>query len=76
MDVAVALKNRGNKFFKAGRYQQAVECYTEALETCPEDSVTPRLSLHPFDKKPPFTYLTERCLERIPSLPIDLKVLQ
>ncbi|KAL7055208.1 hypothetical protein AAHC03_024516 [Spirometra sp. Aus1] len=46
LDIAVALKNRGNKFFKAGRYQQAVECYTEALETCPEDSVTERATFY------------------------------
>ncbi|VDL96954.1 unnamed protein product [Schistocephalus solidus] len=46
LDIAVALKNRGNKFFKAGRYQQAVECYTEALETCPEDSVSERATFY------------------------------
>jgi mitochondrial import receptor subunit TOM70 len=34
---AQAAKNRGNKFFKAGKYDKAIECYTEAIEVCPAD---------------------------------------
>ena len=36
-DQAVAAKNRGNKYFRGGRYELAVKCYAEAIEKCPED---------------------------------------
>ncbi len=38
LEKAVAIKNRGNKNFKARRYQQAYDCYTEALEKCPAEA--------------------------------------
>jgi len=36
----IALKNRGNKFFRGGRYEQAIKCYSEAIEVCPADKPT------------------------------------
>ena len=33
---AIACKNKGNKYFRAGRYELAIKCYTEAIETCPK----------------------------------------
>lgn len=36
-DQAVAAKNRGNKYFRGGRYELAIKCYTEAIDKCPED---------------------------------------
>lgn len=36
---AQAAKNRGNKFFKAGRFDKAIECYTEAIRVCPPEKV-------------------------------------
>ncbi|VDL60887.1 unnamed protein product [Hymenolepis diminuta] len=44
--AAVNQKNRGNKFFKVGRYDKAIECYTLALEQCPLDSVTDRATFY------------------------------
>ena len=35
---AVALKNKGNKYFKGGRYSQAVKCYSEAIDNCPKEN--------------------------------------
>ncbi|EDV26147.1 uncharacterized protein TRIADDRAFT_24576 [Trichoplax adhaerens] len=32
---ASAVKGKGNKFFKGGKYEQAIRCYTEAIELCP-----------------------------------------
>lgn len=32
---AVSLKNKGNKYFKGGRYELAIKCYTEAIDVCP-----------------------------------------
>ncbi|VDM33183.1 unnamed protein product [Hydatigera taeniaeformis] len=42
LEAAIALKNRGNRNFKAGRYAKAIECYTEALEQCPPTAVEER----------------------------------
>lgn len=42
LEAAIGLKNRGNRYFKAGRYAKAIECYTEALEQCPPTAVGDR----------------------------------
>eukprot|EP00966_Prymnesium_polylepis_P152253 3516800-Prymnesium_polylepis.1 len=33
--TAIAAKERGNTFFKAGDVDQAIECYTEAIDSAP-----------------------------------------
>jgi len=35
LERAVHAKNKGNKFFRGGRYELAIKCYTEAIELCP-----------------------------------------
>lgn len=35
---AAAIKLRGNKYFKSGKFDQAIKCYTEAIDLCPEDN--------------------------------------
>ncbi|KAG8450369.1 hypothetical protein GDO86_002861 [Hymenochirus boettgeri] len=37
IEKAQAAKNKGNKYFKATKYEQAIQCYTEAISLCPED---------------------------------------
>jgi len=37
---AVACKNKGNKYFRGGRYELAIKSYTEAIETCPKSKET------------------------------------
>ena len=37
---AAATKVRGNKYFKGGKFDQAIKCYTEAINLCPEDNKT------------------------------------
>lgn len=37
MDRAQAAKNKGNKYFKAGKYENAIQCYTEAIGLCPNE---------------------------------------
>jgi len=39
LEVAQAAKSRGNKYFKAGRFEQAIECYTKAIENCPQENL-------------------------------------
>ena len=33
---AQAAKNKGNKYFKGTKYEEAIKCYTQAIELCPE----------------------------------------
>lgn len=35
-EQAQAEKNKGNKYFKGGKYDQAISCYTNAIQICPE----------------------------------------
>ncbi|XP_005735079.1 mitochondrial import receptor subunit TOM70 [Pundamilia nyererei] len=37
LDRAQASKNKGNKYFKAGKYENAIQCYTEAIALCPTE---------------------------------------
>lgn len=38
LEKAVAMKNKGNKLFKLGKYDAAIENYTKAIETCPDSN--------------------------------------
>uniref|UniRef100_A0A6I8QP49 Mitochondrial import receptor subunit TOM70 n=1 Tax=Xenopus tropicalis TaxID=8364 RepID=A0A6I8QP49_XENTR len=38
LEKAQAAKNKGNKYFKASKYEQAIQCYTEAISLCPVDT--------------------------------------
>lgn len=37
LDRAQAAKNKGNKYFKATKYENAIQCYTEAIALCPKE---------------------------------------
>uniref|UniRef100_A0A3Q1IES8 Mitochondrial import receptor subunit TOM70 n=2 Tax=Anabas testudineus TaxID=64144 RepID=A0A3Q1IES8_ANATE len=37
LDRAQAAKNKGNKYFKATKYENAIQCYTEAIALCPTE---------------------------------------
>ncbi|ESO93870.1 hypothetical protein LOTGIDRAFT_105182 [Lottia gigantea] len=37
LEKAQAAKAKGNKYFKGGKYDQAIACYTEAIDLCPSD---------------------------------------
>ncbi|CAN7983850.1 unnamed protein product [Ixodes hexagonus] len=37
---AKAFKNQGNKYFKGGKFDKAIECYTEAITVCPKEYVS------------------------------------
>ncbi|XP_064651491.1 mitochondrial import receptor subunit TOM70-like [Lineus longissimus] len=40
VEKANAAKNKGNKYFKAGQYDKAIECYSEAIKICPAEHKT------------------------------------
>ena len=37
---AQGMKERGNKYFKGGKFSKAIECYSKAIELCTEDNIT------------------------------------
>ncbi|XP_040834875.1 RNA polymerase II-associated protein 3 isoform X1 [Ochotona curzoniae] len=45
---ALALKDKGNKYFKQGKYDEAIECYTKGMDADPYNPVLPtnRASAH------------------------------
>lgn len=38
LEKAQSFKTKGNKYFKAGKYADAINCYNEAIEACPPES--------------------------------------
>lgn len=36
LEKAVDKKNQGNEFFQSGRFEEAVKCYSEAIDLCPK----------------------------------------
>ena len=34
----MASKNKGNKYFRGGRYELAIKCYSEAIDLCPKSN--------------------------------------
>ncbi|XP_016056673.1 PREDICTED: RNA polymerase II-associated protein 3 isoform X2 [Miniopterus natalensis] len=39
--MALALKEKGNKYFKQGKYDEAIECYTKGMDADPYNPVLP-----------------------------------
>ena len=46
LEKAVAAKNRGNKYFRGGRYELAIKCYSEAIDICPKDKPIDLATFH------------------------------
>lgn len=38
LERAQSYKNKGNKYFKGGKYKEAIKCYDDAIEACPPES--------------------------------------
>ena len=46
IDKARAAKNKGNKYFKAQKYNEAIKCYDSAIEQCPSDEAQDLSTFH------------------------------
>lgn len=46
LEKAQEAKAKGNKFFKGGRYDLAIECYTEAIRVCPDNQASDLATFH------------------------------
>lgn len=40
LDQAIEHKNKGNEHFRAGKYDEAIECYDKAIHNCPSTNIT------------------------------------
>ncbi|KAG8226518.1 hypothetical protein J437_LFUL006908 [Ladona fulva] len=38
-EVAIYEKERGNNYVKAGNWEEAINCYTKAIKSCPNDAI-------------------------------------
>lgn len=38
LEKAQACKNKGNKYFKGGKFSEAINCYDQAIEMCPPEN--------------------------------------
>lgn len=43
---AQTYKNKGNKYFKDGKYADAIKCYQQAIEVCPKTKVQDVSTFH------------------------------
>lgn len=43
---AQTYKNRGNKYFKEGKYSDAIKCYQQAIEICPKNKIQDVSTFH------------------------------
>ncbi len=43
---AQAYKNKGNKYFKDGKYADAIKCYQQAIDVCPKNKVQDVSTFH------------------------------
>ena len=80
LEAAIALKNRGNRNFKAGRYAKAVECYTTALEQCPASAIEERATFYQNraaarENLGELTAAVEDCTAALELMPAYLKAL-
>ena len=78
---AVALKNKGNKYFKGGRYSQAVKCYSEAIDNCPKENKSDLSTFYQnraaaYEQMVRFITTHDLQSRRFHSCPIILKVRQ
>uniref|UniRef100_A0A8C2WC96 Translocase of outer mitochondrial membrane 70 homolog A (S. cerevisiae) n=1 Tax=Cyclopterus lumpus TaxID=8103 RepID=A0A8C2WC96_CYCLU len=80
LDRAQAAKNKGNKYFKAGKYENAIQCYTEAIALCPAEQKTDLSTFYQnraaaFEQLMKWTEVVQDCCEAVTMNPRYVKAL-
>ncbi|KAF5893291.1 mitochondrial import receptor subunit TOM70 [Clarias magur] len=80
LDKAQGAKNRGNKFFKAGKYEQAITCYTEAISLCPKEQKSDLSTFYQnraaaYEQQGKWTEVVEDCSQAVEMNPRYIKAL-
>uniref|UniRef100_A0A674BHK7 Translocase of outer mitochondrial membrane 70 homolog A (S. cerevisiae) n=1 Tax=Salmo trutta TaxID=8032 RepID=A0A674BHK7_SALTR len=73
-------KNKGNKYFKAGKYEQAIHCYTEAIGLCPRENQTDLSTFYQnraaaYEQQMMWTEVVQDCTQAVEMNPRYIKAL-
>uniref|UniRef100_A0A8D0AS79 Mitochondrial import receptor subunit TOM70 n=3 Tax=Percidae TaxID=8165 RepID=A0A8D0AS79_SANLU len=80
LDRAQAAKNKGNKYFKAGKYENAIQCYTEAIALCPTEKKTDLSTFYQnraaaYEQQMKWTEVVQDCSQAVGMNPRYIKAL-
>ncbi|XP_031696733.1 mitochondrial import receptor subunit TOM70-like [Anarrhichthys ocellatus] len=80
LDRAQAAKNKGNKYFKAGKYENAIQCYTEAIALCPTEKKTDLSTFYQnraaaYEQQMKWTEVVQDCCRAVEMNPRYVKAL-
>uniref|UniRef100_H3CZ92 Mitochondrial import receptor subunit TOM70 n=1 Tax=Tetraodon nigroviridis TaxID=99883 RepID=H3CZ92_TETNG len=80
LDRAQAAKNKGNKYFKAGKYENAIQCYTEAIGLCPDEQKSDLSTFYQnraaaFEQQMKWTEVVQDCSQAVELNPRYIKAL-
>uniref|UniRef100_A0AAR2ITC5 Mitochondrial import receptor subunit TOM70 n=1 Tax=Pygocentrus nattereri TaxID=42514 RepID=A0AAR2ITC5_PYGNA len=80
LDRAQGAKNKGNKYFKAGKYEQAIQCYTEAISLCPKEQKSDLSTFYQnraaaYEQQAKWTEVVQDCSQAVEMNPRYVKAL-
>ncbi|KAK7144716.1 hypothetical protein R3I94_010967 [Phoxinus phoxinus] len=80
LDRAQSAKNKGNKYFKAGKYEHAIKCYTEAISLCPKEQKTDLSTFYQnraaaYEQQMKWTEVIQDCSQAVEMNPCYVKAL-
>uniref|UniRef100_A0A8C5G7D6 Mitochondrial import receptor subunit TOM70 n=1 Tax=Gouania willdenowi TaxID=441366 RepID=A0A8C5G7D6_GOUWI len=80
LDRAQAAKNKGNKYFKAGKYENAIQCYTEAIALCPKENKSDLSTFYQnraaaYEQQMKWTEVVQDCSQAVELNPRYIKAL-
>ncbi|XP_028655675.1 mitochondrial import receptor subunit TOM70 [Erpetoichthys calabaricus] len=80
LDKAQAAKNKGNKYFKASRYDSAIQCYTDAINLCPPDQKSDLSTFYQnraaaYEQQQKWKQVVEDCTQAVELNPRYIKAL-
>uniref|UniRef100_A0A8C5C061 Mitochondrial import receptor subunit TOM70 n=1 Tax=Gadus morhua TaxID=8049 RepID=A0A8C5C061_GADMO len=80
LDRAQGAKNKGNKYFKAGKYDLAIHCYTEAISLCPTEQKTDLSTFYQnraaaYEQQMKWTEVVQDCCQAVEMNPRYVKAL-
>ena len=73
---AIMFKDKGNDYYKAGKYDQAITCYTKGIECDPKNALLPANRAMAFLKKGDFKGAEKDCDVALSIDPTYVKALQ
>ncbi|KAJ3599077.1 hypothetical protein NHX12_033040 [Muraenolepis orangiensis] len=80
LERAQGAKNKGNKYFKAGKYDLAIHCYTEAISFCPTEKMADLSTFYQnraaaYEQQMKWTEVVHDCCQAVDKNPRYIKAL-